>query len=237
MQKTILDIVKTVSAEFNLPVPTSVISSQDASVLKILALVRATCDDLVAEYDWQQLQTAYSFTTTAGIANYSLPVDVQRFTNLSFFDQSNRWKMNGPISATGWGSLKVSPSSGPFERFRIFNNQLYLTPTPGTSPYTFNYEYVSNSYVRDGSSGLLKQDFSQDSDVCLFDHRVVVYGAKYKWLGSIGSDNSNALSEFNRALEFSKGGNMPSGKLNLGGPADDYRFISNANFADGSWVV
>ena len=114
----------------------------------MLALARAVCDDLLNEFDWQQLQTRYSFTTSAGVDSYALPTDIERFMNGTFFDQTNRWPLRGPKTASEWEWLKAGLTSGaPFQRFRIYNNKFWVTPAPGTSPLTFAFEYISNNYV------------------------------------------------------------------------------------------
>lgn len=234
-QKTLLQLIQTVAAELNLPVPQGAISATDQNVLKLLALTRATCDDLLAEYDWQQLQTRYTFTTTAGVDSYALPADMERFINGTFFDQNNRWPLRGPKTPSEWEWLKVGLSNGaPFQRFRIYGNLFYVFPTPGATPYTFVFEYIANSYVRDAIGR--KMDFTQDSDICLFDHRLVIYGVKLKWKASISQDTTEALADYVRALNFSKGSDSPAPRLSLA-PMSAYPVISNANYPDGSWAT
>ena len=110
----------------------------------------------------------------------------------------------------------------------------YVSPVPGSSAYTFNLEYVSTYYVKDGSTGLPKADFTQDSDICIFDHRVVIYGVKLKWRESLGLDTTANLSDYKRALEFAKGSDQPAPRLNLLGTAG-YRVLSNINIPDSNW--
>jgi len=237
MQKSLIQIVQTVASELNLPSPSVVASSQDQNVLKLLAHVRAVCDDLLAEFDWQQLQTRYTFTTANGQEAYPLPADLERFLNGTFFDQTNRWPLQGPKSPTQWEWLQASVlNGGPFSQFRVYANQFYVTPTPGSTPYTFAFEYLSNYVVRDGNSGATKADFTQDSDLCLFDHRPVVYGVKLKWKESIGQDTTSALADYRRALEFAKGSDGPAPRLSLLGETG-LRLLSTDNYPDASWVT
>lgn len=233
-QKTLLQIIQTVAAELNLPVPQGAVSATDQSVIKLVALARATCDDLLAEYDWQQLQRTYTFSSVDGVDSYSLPSDIERFINGTFYDRTSRWPLPGPISPNVWQSFKASQVSSPFESFRVYGDKLWLTPAPGSTTYTFAFEYVSNQYVKDGTTGVTKADFTQDSDVCLFDHRLLVYGVKLKFLASIGMDTAEALTSFNRAFEFAKGSDAPAPRLSLG-PAASFPFLSTANYPDGSW--
>lgn len=236
-QKTLIQLVQTIAAELSFPTPQAVVSSQDANVAKLFASVRAVCDDLLVEHDWQALQQRATFTSVANQEAYPWPSDVQRFISGTFFDQNQRWPMRGPLTPTEWESLKASQlGTSVFQPFRVMGNKLLLCPIPQSSGFTGIFEYQSSNYVRDPGSGLTKPDFTQDSDVCLFDHRVVVYGVKLKWQASIGMDTTAALVEYNRALEFAKGNDIPSQRLSLTGGCGP-RLLSTSNIPDTGFGV
>lgn len=233
-RKTLLSIVQQVAAELNLPQPSLVVTSQDQNILKLLALTKAVCDDLLAEFDWQFLQTRSQITTMEGIENYELPSDMVRLISGTFFDETNRWPLRGPKTPGEWEWLKSGITSGaPFERFRVFNDYLWVTPAPGATPLTFNYEYITNNCFKSGM--LFVNELLSDDTTIYFDHRVVVYGIKLKWLASIRQDTTQALIDYNRALEFAKGSDSPAQRLTLAN-CDAYPVISTANYADGSWA-
>jgi len=231
-QKTVLQIAQTITNQIGLPTPQAVVSASDQNMAKLLAVIRSACEDLLQEYDWQVLQRRYTFQTTSGVENYALPTDQERFINATFYDQNNRWPLQGQLTATEWEVLKVSNlAASPFERYRVFGNKLYLFPTPSTSTYTFVYEYVSSAYCT-SSGGVPQTDIQQDSDIILLDHRMVVYGAKVKWLSSIGMDTTAALSEYSRAVELEKGSDVPGRKLSIVGGCVGAPFICTANLPD-----
>lgn len=233
-KKTILAIIQQATAELNLPSPVIVLSNQDQNVQKLLSLTRAVCDDLLAEADWQTLQTRYSFTTVSGQESYLMPGDLGRFISGSFFDANNRWPMQGPKTPIEWEWIKVSSfGGGPFAKFRVYNDKFFVSPLPGVTPYTFNFEYISSYYVRNGANVAIA-DFIADDNICQFDHRLLVYGMKLKWRESLGLDTTAVLSDYKRALEFAKGADMPTPKLNLLG-STGFRVLSAANLPDGSW--
>ena len=236
-QKTILAILQSVAAELNLPQPTNIVSNQDQNVKKLLALTSAVCDDLLAEFDWQVLHTRYNFSTTPDVEAYDFPADRGRFISGTFFDANNQWPMAGSKTPTQWEWSKASTFNGsPFSEFRVYGDKFYVSPIPDATTKTFNFEYVSNAYVLDGSTGVAKPNFTQDSDICRFDHRVVIYGVKLKFRESISQDTTSALADYNRALEFAKGSDQPAQTLNLLGAAG-FQFLSTSNYPDGSWTV
>lgn len=231
-QKTLISIIQMVTSELGFPSPTTVVSSTDTNVQKLLSLVRATCDDLLREYDWQVLQTRYSFTTTSGVEAYPFPSDEERFISGTFFDQNNRWPMAGPLTAIEWEQIKVSNlSASPFARYRVFGGMVHLAPTPGTTPYTFVYEYISNSFYT-SNAGVPQSDLLQDSDIIRFDHRCVIYGVKLKWMASVGMDTTVSLVDYARALEYAKGADSPTRRLNIAGGGSGVQLLSTANIPD-----
>lgn len=230
--KTLLDVARAITTELGFPSPSTVVSSTDTNILKLYALIRATCDDLLREYDWQQLQRTYTFNTVSGTDNYAFPTDEERFISCTFYDQNNRWPMQGPLTNIEWEQIKVSNlTASPFERYRIFAGQVYLFPVPGATTYTFVYEYMSNSFCT-SSGGVPHNDILQDSDLILFDHRCVIYGAKLKWLASVNLDTTAALVDYARSLEYAKGSNVPGRTLSIAGHGAGVPLLSTANIPD-----
>jgi len=231
-QKTILQIVQALTAEVGLPIPTGIVSSQDPNLLKLLALVRAQCDDLLADFDWQTLQTRSNFSTASGTPSYSFPTDIKRFIGGSFYDQNNRWAMTGPMTPIEWEQVQVSGlATSPFTRFRVYDDQIWLYPTPGATVYTFVFEYISNNYVST-AGGVLQPDFTQDSDICRFDHRVVIYGTKLKFLASLNLDTTAAAQDYIAVLASAKGSNVPPRPLSITGGGTGTPLISVLNIPD-----
>jgi hypothetical protein len=233
LKKTLSQIIGIVCAELNTPAPTVVIGSQTDQIQQMLTFARAVNDDLLAEHDWQVLQTRYSFTTSNGVSAYSWPTDVERWINGTFYDRTNRWEMAGPRTPRQWEWLITSniAPAGPIERFSIFGDKIQLYPTPGATPLTFNCEYISNNVVLDGSTGAPKPDYTSDADICVFDHRVVVYGIKLKWLDAKGNDTTSALSDYRRALSNALGTDAPAPQVSLLPQCDRHAL----NIPDGSW--
>lgn len=235
-QKSLITIMQMTARELSIPVPSTAVSSQDKNIAKLMAFVQATCEDLLNEHDWQHLVKRYSFTTVAGQEEYTLPDDLHSFINGTAFDKNNRWPLVGPVSASTWEWLQNVPTTGPFEKFRVFGNTLHLSPSPADG-LGFVFEYISRNYVLDGGmSGTTKGEFTQDSDIITFDHRLVIYGTKAKWLASIGQDNTDTVNEFRRTLEAVKGRDTPAARLTMG-RGGGFRLLSTANYSDGNWSV
>lgn len=234
-QKTILKIIQTVASELNLPVPNVAVSANDQNISKLIALVRATCDVLLSEYDWQFLQTRYTFSTTQGQTDYPLPSDIDRFLSNTSYDTASRRMLVGSLTPQQWEYLQATNSgTNPTQMYRVWNNVIAFNPAPGAAAINVAMEYISKNYVIDGGTGNAKDDFTQDSDICRFDSRVVVFGTKYRWLASINQDTTAALVDYRRAYEMAKGSDTPSQRLNLLG-GRRLHLLSGANIPEGTW--
>lgn len=232
--KSLLQIVQTVCIELNLPVPNVVVSSTDQNVIKLYNFLVSVCDDLLYEYEWQHLQTRYTFTTVDGQANYPLPTDLRKFISGTFYNSNELWSIPGSLTPVQWEARLNQNLQGPFDVFRVFGNEFILNPTPGVTPYTFVFEYISDAIARDSITHLLKTEFTDDTDICLFDHRLLIYGTKLKWRSSLGQDTTDSFLEFNRCLEYAKSRDVPAQTLSLLGGVG-VQLLSTANYPDGNW--
>ena len=167
-----------------------------------------------------------------------MPTDLQKFISGTFYNSTQQWPVPGSLTPVQWSARlnNTALTNSPFDVFRVYQNKFFISPTPGSTVFTFNFEYISNSYVKDSITHALKPEITLDTDVCLFDHRICVYGTKLKWQASLGQDTTNTFIEFNRALEFAKGYDVPSETLNLGCPHNAW-LLTTANIPDMNWSV
>lgn len=224
-RKTLLAIAQSLASEINLTKPQQVASSADGSAVKLLALINAACDDLKWEYDWEVLVKRYELTTVDGQSAYDFPTDIDRWLSGTFYDSSRSWDLLGPLTAPQWEYiLAQNVVSSPRTRYRVFGGQIHFDPAP--TGFTIVYEYISENYAVSGT-GDEKNTIDQDSDEILFDHRLVIYLAKLKWIESLRGDTTAALNDFNRALEFAKGADVPAARLDARGPCSTSRLLSS----------
>lgn len=60
---TLLQLVQRASGELGLSIPTAIASNQSLDVVQMLYLLNGLGNDLLREYEWQQINKAYRFTT------------------------------------------------------------------------------------------------------------------------------------------------------------------------------
>lgn len=149
---SILTVVQNALAELSQTVPSSVVGTS-ANVLasQMLKHAERTGKSLRDEYEWPQLVKEYTFTTSNGVAAYSLPADFERFVFMTAWDRANSWELIGPLSAEEWQFRKSGITSDPPRkrwRFKgMSTTQFYLDPTPASSD-TLVFEYLSKNWIR-----------------------------------------------------------------------------------------
>jgi hypothetical protein len=231
--KTLLQIIQTTVAEMSkMSVPTVVLTSGDPNILKLTALLNAVLDDLTSEYNWQFLQQRNSFFLVPNQESYDLPPDFVRFINGTIFDATNRWPIR-VVTPIQWEIINIwNVTASPFERLRMFQNQLFFFPIPNSN-FNIVFDYISSFCIQNANTGDGQSSFMDDSDLVLFDSRLVINGLKLKYLGSVGEDTTVALSEYTRRLELAKGQDSPAPTLSM--LPQTPKMVDRSNIPDGNY--
>lgn len=232
MSQTLLELVQQAVGEISsdIAVPSSVVASNDQTILQMLRLANSTGQDLVRAYPWRRLVTEYTFATVNGTATYDLPADFDRMVPDTHYDRTNDWQNRGPSSSQEWQWLNTGLSTVTQLRWRLYLNQIKFYSTP-TTAYTMAYEYVSNYWVlATGASVTSKTKFTEDTDTCVFPDDLMTLGLKYRWYRAKGLDYEEARAEYMAALSACKAQDVPEGAKNLASEARQAPIIPEGNW-------
>jgi hypothetical protein len=232
--KTLLDIIKQVSGELALNVPTAILtSSGDRTVDQMKALVVAACDELADLHDWQRLTKTHVITTVAGQAAYNMPEDCLRVINNTQFDRTNSRSLSGNSTNQSW-AVQGNTTPGAATSFRIVGDKLVLFPVPSSAASTIAFDYITRNYVWDVGLSQLKPEFTTDSDKTVYHDRLLVNLVKLKFLQEEGMNTQAATENYNTALASAMGSDTPAPTINLAGPSRDWLVGAN-NLASTGW--
>ena len=176
-RNTVIGIIRQATAELGLAQPLLAVGSVDTTVIKILGMLTALCDELKTLHNWTQLQTEYTFALTPGTDTYTLPSDFDRVINQTEWNRSQRRPLYGPQTPQSWQQIKGWVIGNIAYNYRIKGNKLLLAPVPQTAD-TLALEYMSAAYVVDGNTGSTKTAITMDTDTLLFDDRLLINGVK-----------------------------------------------------------
>lgn len=230
MRLTVLATIQKAAAELGLSQPDTVVPSTETIANQLFALLAALCDELVRECDWSFLQSEYLFNTQVGIDTYAMPTDFQNIINSTEWNRSTRSELVGPINPSKWQQLKGSTIGNIQYSYRIKGKNLVITPVPA-SISQLALEYVSNYFVTDGISGLLKGTIDNNSDTVMFDDRLIINGLKLKFKEANGLNSVTAAYDYENLLASLKATDAGAAILSLC-PSNKQ---SAANTPDGNW--
>lgn len=167
--------------------------------------------------------------------DYSLPTDFDRMVSDTNWDRTDNWRNLGPKSSQEWQWLQGGViSTGPRERFRIYQNALRFFTAP-TTRLNMAFEYVSNfSVIATGGTAATKASFTVDTDTCIFKDELMVKALKYHWKQSKGLNFSLELGEYSESLARAQAQDEPVGAHNLA-PRYPPELIGPWSVPDGNW--
>lgn len=185
---SLLTIVQQVSRLLTLPVPLTVVTSQDKQVQQLWALCNEEGDDLAAASNWQALTIQQTFVTTNTVNQApAIPGDLDRFLPDTFFNRTTRRIVTGPITPQQWQAVQAWPYlSTVYLCWRERQGDFLVTPTPDAGQ-TVAYEYVSKNWAK-SAANVPQEQFLADTDTSYLDERVMVLGVRWRFLKTKGLD-------------------------------------------------
>lgn len=193
---TLLTIMNDVIDELALPSITSVIGSTDDQVRQLLAYANqegrfTSKASFGAKQGWQSLTSTFTVTMVTDTPSYQLPSDFRAPVSSTFWDVAHKWRVLSYLSPQEWDVLVygISPT-GPRVRCRIYNNLLYVNPTPGAGDNgnTLVTEYYSSNWAMDADGVTPKAKWTADTNTYRLDDDTMRLGIKWRWLRAKGMD-------------------------------------------------
>lgn len=180
-------------------------------------------------------------TSTAAVSmtfakqDYPMPSDFDRMISDTNWDRTNHWRNLGTKTSQEWQWLQGGIISvGPRERYRIYNNRLRIFQAV-TDIYTFAFEYVSNYWVMSAAATAGdKSAFTLDTDTSVFPDDLMLAGLKFYFLKAKKLDYGVELSEFMRALSYTKAQDVPVPAQSLA-PIGMNPLVGPWSVQDGNW--
>lgn len=228
------EIVRRALSVIGLPVPVSVAGSTDAVAVQCWALLTELGQELLNDHQWQLKTKTFTIVTDPLVKLYDLPVDFVRFVDNTDWNNTARLPLVGPMTEQQWALLVARQLGGTtFQlQYRLNQDQLELYYSPST-PNTLSLTYISRGWVQDGSDPLLFKDMmEQDSDICLFDPRLIISMLRFRYRRAKGFDTTDLEQEFNDALVNAQNNDSPAQTLNLSYMGRDDGYLGYKNMPD-----
>ena len=214
---SLLDIARDASDLLTLPRITQVIGNVNKNERQMLQIILEGGDDLAVMSNsnggsWSVLERIHEFPTTAGTTEYDLPEDFGKVIVDTAWQKDKYWHMRGSLASNEWQQIRNRQASISYNVFRFLRTQappqapvsqssaentlrkFTLEPAPGEG-ITLIYEYVSD-YWWIGTDGTFKRKPTADDDESLFDHRLHVLDAVWRFKAANSRNFATDIAKF-----------------------------------------
>jgi hypothetical protein len=228
MRATALKIIQTVAAEVGLPIPAS-ITSTDAGVVQLVALLNSAGYESCIYYPWEFLQEKQVILTDGVNVSYPMPANyLYQIDNTGNTLESPN-DLFGPITPQVWSYNETTLIGGITTMFQIRDNKMQFYPLPPAG-VTYQWYYIRHTWVID-AVGAPKSEITKNDDVPAFDWMLMIKYVKMKYLNAKGLNSTTATAEFNNLW------NSLIGK-DTGAPVLNAAMVAYANYGnlpEGNW--
>jgi hypothetical protein len=221
-QDTVLQIVRDACNEIGITAPNTAVSATDLQIVQLTALVTRDGRELAGRCQWTALNREATFTSVAAEDQGTLVGTIVASTaglkyiiNNTLWDRSTKYPLNGPASGRTWQAEKAFGITGPYARYRIQGNHLYLLPAPEAG-LTLSFEYQSENWVSSSDGLTFRSRFTQDEDFPLLDSSLLTMGAIWRWKKAKGLEYSQDFEDYESAVAdaMARDGTKPIISLN-----------------------
>lgn len=213
--------------------PTAVVTSGDASVKVLSALLTQEGKELAARGTWQRLVKEKSITSTATqVQTGAIPADFSRMIPDTAWNYTENEPLLGPLDASEWQSLSAGLVGPPDLWFRLRGNDFLMLPTPSAG-LDIRYEYVSRYWVdTDGDGDGDAETFTADTHTFLLDEELLTLGIMWRWLKRNRLPYNDEFAEYQMQVQQMLARDGVRVTLNMGSRGYGPR---RPQVPDGSW--
>lgn len=149
---TLLSAVQNVASEAGYAIDSVVVTSNDVTTKQLYMIANRIIREMQDAYPWPVLFKQYSFSLVSGTSTYALPGDFSSYHYDTWWNQSDGWRVIGPMSAQEYSTYIGSDvTSVVYDRFQIrgaADNKILYYPTPAASGDVIIFEYLAARAVR-----------------------------------------------------------------------------------------
>ena len=199
---SMLTIIQGAQRRLGLAVASTVAGNSDDTATQMLALLNQAGEEMAEVYGWQALLTEATFTTLAAELQGDVETIAPGFKyilNQTIWNRSLRRPIFGALNAEEWQLLKASSVQGPFQQYRIRNDELLLIPAPPAGQ-TCAFEYATRYWATDSTGVTGKEAFTVDSDISKLSEPLLTLSLVWRFKQSQGLDFATELQMYENRL-------------------------------------
>lgn len=151
---SLLEAITNVANEAGYTVDSVAYASTEVTTKQLVAIAQRVIREMAIAFPWSRLFAQGSITLASGTASYALPGAFSYYHWETFWNQSTRWRVLGPMSPEEYAQVQgYGLTTTPYARFMLqgcTDTRLLISPTPGSGDdgQTVIFEYVAARPVR-----------------------------------------------------------------------------------------
>jgi hypothetical protein len=209
---TLLQICKDAADEIGIERPTSVFGSTNPTAQKLYRYATRVCKELVQRGDWQVLRVARAFTALGQETQTDLfPADYDHMVKETFWDQTNKRLISGPIDEVRYQSLVSLQTQAESRWWLRRGNDGFIYPLMSGGE-SLSFVYISNKFCAN-SGGTAQSAFAADTDTTRIPEELVTLGVIYYYLRNDGQPWDKAYDDFEQAFSKYLTNDQPSNQI------------------------
>lgn len=219
-----------------IPRPSTASGSTDTKVRQLVTLATTEGRNLAQRHPWQALNREATWTSVAdedqGLIATIAP-GYRRMLSETAWDRDEQSRLAGPLTPQVWQRLKASVTAGPYYRFRVRQDRLYLNPAPSAG-HTMAFEFVTEHWC-ESSAGTGQSRFVNDTDASRIPEQLIMLGSVWRWKQAKGFPYAEDLANYEQEYALSTLHDTPNKTLTLEGGKDTQYPRPWISAPEGSW--
>lgn len=217
--QTVLEIVTEALEGVGVDAPTSLVSGDDLGK-RCLAIANALGQHLATRYEWEELRTEGTFTTTASQElqatwkgeSSDFPY-ARKIVDNTFWNRSTQRRVF-PLSQRAWARIKSENASPATEVYYVKGNQILFPSDTVVGSQTIAFEYIDSRWAQN-ASGTAKRRFTANDDEPRLDDHMFVLGVRWRYMQSIGMEYGEDFRDFQDYVQQKIAEDQPRETLSL----------------------
>jgi hypothetical protein len=218
----------------SIQMPGFIVGNTDPTAEMLLAIACDVGEELIRDYNWQQMRTTQEETATADQTLFTLPEDFDRVSLDTMWESGNSRHIFGAQSSRAWQAItNVNGLADNRYRWRLYQDQIQLTPA-APAGLEFNWEYLSKYYSKT-AAGVAQEAWTNDTDLPRLPHDLFVAGVRYFFLKEKHLPYGDAEAEYEAVITSRVQGNQAPGFVTASDavfPPDGRRDMDNLNIPE-----
>lgn len=235
-QQTCLQIIQRVCKMVGIVPPNAAVGATDPQIMQLVAISEEEGNQLVTRGNWTALQFEAVFTTVATEIQGSIDTIAPGclyVVNDTIWNRDQGVPVFGPVTQQDYQQIKSQIFTGPYNQYRIKNNNLHYVPTPQAG-MECAFEYISENWIYSGAKTPTTYRFWQtDSDTPFLKDDLIVLGTIWRWKKVKGLEYAEDFNTYERAVidALNRDGSKP--QLSMDGGSNS--FMPAVVVPIGSW--